>query len=131
MSSPSHPQNLDLLTRLRRLSAPPTRRHDVPYTAWEEVGPPGSVATGDNETEFENGWGNVGAPYPNAAFHVDESGKVWIRGAVDGGASGTTIFTLPEYARPEFTERFFVATDIAGTGATLDVHADGTVVWVG
>jgi hypothetical protein len=131
MSSPNLPGNRTVIDRLRTLSAPRTRLPDVPYTAWEAVGPPGTVATGDNEAEFQNGWGNLGAPYPPFSFHKSEDGKIYLRGAVYGGAISTVITTLPEYARPEYTERFAVPTSTPGLFATIEIAPSGAVTFTG
>lgn len=117
--------------RLSDLGRYPSRSFEVSYTAWEEVGDPGSIAAGTAVSEFLNGWVNVLDGYPPAAFHKTEDGKVWLRGAITGGALGTAAFTLPEWARPEYPERFFVATDLAGVGAAIQVLTSGDVFVIG
>jgi hypothetical protein len=125
VSNLDHARNF--VERIQKVSRPKKQ----PYTGWYLVGQVGDVALGNADCEFENGWSNVGAPYPPFSYHLTTDAKVYLRGAVAGGTVGTVITTLPDYARPEYTERFFVATEVAGVGATVDVNLDGTVVFVG
>ena len=101
-----------------------TRRPKVePDTAWYRVG-----ASEDYEIPFQNSWANVGGSgIPAAAFYLDESGTVIMKGKVDGGAEGTTIFTLPVEYRPEHYEPFVVKMD-GGGSANVGVYPNGEVV---
>lgn len=56
-----------------------------------------------NDPVFENGWVNVGAPYPNAGYYKDPFERVHLRGRIGTGVAATTAFTLPEGYRPNGT----------------------------
>jgi hypothetical protein len=49
---------------------------------------------------FQNGWHNDAVTETTAAFYKDPFGIVHLKGIVTGGATGTTIFTLPSDYRP-------------------------------
>jgi hypothetical protein len=46
-------------------------------------------------TAFANGWGNYGSGFAEAAYAKDASGRVFLRGLIQGGTLGTGAFTLP------------------------------------
>ena len=52
-----------------------------------------------DEPAFEESWVNEGAGQA-MAFRIRESGIVDIHGAVTGGGTGSTVFTLPAGYRP-------------------------------
>jgi hypothetical protein len=106
----------DLISDTRK----PKREAD---TAWYRVG-----IDQDYEVPFENSWDNVGGVgIPPAQWYMDEFGEVKCKGLVDGGAEGTTIFTLPEENRPQHKEVFTCALDGGGT-ANVAVYPNGEVV---
>lgn len=100
------------------------RPHAIPNSGWQAVG--SSFAA-----PFESTWGNAGvvAGTTNApaGYYLSDDGEVRLRGKVDGGAVGSTIFTLPEELRPEYAETFICAVD-GGQKANITVHADGRVI---
>lgn len=56
------------------------------------------VATG---VGFENSWVNFGSPFANAAYRIDYTGKVTLKGEIKSGTIGSVAaFTLPELFRP-------------------------------
>ena len=58
-----------------------------------------------------NGWVNSPGFNP-AGFYEDQNGRVWLRGAVQGGANNTPIFNLPGAASPQYAQTFsLVATN--------------------
>lgn len=74
---------------------------------------------------FATGWSNVGAPYNNAGYYIDR-GRVYLRGAVKNGGTGTgLIFTLPSGYRPPATIQFSVV--ILGATGVLTIASTGTV----
>lgn len=92
-------------------------------TAWYRVG-----IDQDYEIPFENSWDNAGgANNPPAQWYMDEEGEVRLKGLVDGGAEGTTMFTLPEENRPQHREVFTCAVE-GGGSANVGVYPDGSVV---
>lgn len=93
---------------------------------WIAVGTyPGDADTVPESPPFQNGWGNVGSGNAALSFYVDKWRRVHIRGAVQGGAMGSVIFTLPTEYRPESTERFIVAGD--DTFAIIQIDPNGDV----
>lgn len=95
-------------------------------TGWYKVGP-----AQPHETDFENGWGNVGvlAGVTNApaSWYLSSGGEVRLRGKIDGGSVGTVVFTLPEEVRPQYAETFICAVE-GGGKANVTVHANGEVI---
>lgn len=74
---------------------------------------------------FATGWSDFGAPYNNAGYYIDR-GRVYLRGVVKNGGSGTgLIFTLPTGYRPPASVQF-VTLIFGGTGA-LTIASTGTV----
>ena len=112
----------DLIDTIRDLKRPGLG----PQTGWRAVGASGT----DGGVPFGAAWGNAGvvAGVTNApaSWHLSDDGEVRLRGTVDGGSPGSTIFTLPEENCPEFAESF--ACPMEGGGfAKVTVHADGRV----
>lgn len=71
------------------------------------------------------GWSDV-AGYPPSGFWRDDERRVYLRGAVENGTVGSTIFTLPTGYIPAYTQFFPVYTP-TGTGV-VRVQNDGQVV---
>lgn len=120
MPSPDMPAHKNIIDRIMALSAPARRSYD----GWVAVG------TQEAECDFVNGWGNVGDPYPPLSFHLSDEGKVYIRGAIEGGLAGTVVFTLPEYGRPEYSEIFIVAA-VGGGYVQIQIDPSGDVTFLG
>ena len=104
----------------------------TPDTGWIRVG---ISATTNPDYEisppFENGWDNVGGTNsPPMSFYLSASGEVRLRGNIEGGSSGTTIFTLPSGFRPEFTERFSIPKDDLGGTSTIEINPNGEVIMI-
>lgn len=75
-----------------------------------------------------NSWVNYNTTtYVGAGYYRDRNGTVWIRGLVAGGASGTTIFTLPVGYRPLLQHHF--AIDARDGFGQLVVDNAGNVVF--
>lgn len=94
---------------------------------------PGS--TGFTEiTSFANGWRNysplTGAGWPNAAYKVDASGRVYLRGLLGAGTntSGTNMFTLPAALMP--SEYHHVLNLAASTSAHIGINPSANAVQV-
>lgn len=81
------------------------------------------------EPAFENSWSNFDAspaPVGRAAFYYRHNGRVYLGGVIDGGASGSTAFTLPVGYRPPIVAVSLPA--VASTDlALIGILADGTV----
>lgn len=79
-----------------------------------------------------NSWKNYGSGFEAVAYLKDPLGFVHLKGVVTGGATNTTIFTLPAGFRPGATTDS-PAPGVSSTAVFSDVeiHSDGTVVWVG
>jgi hypothetical protein len=94
---------------------------DITMDSWHLVG-------GSGEPAFQNSWVNNASPatYPVAAFRKDPTGRVALRGLVNGGTTGVAMFTLPVDYRP--SRALFFPTDANGAYARITVNADGTVV---
>jgi hypothetical protein len=73
-----------------------------------------------------NAWTNYGSGYAPAAWS-QVGDEIYLRGMVTGGASGTTITTMPVGTRPPYTVLLPVlCMDQQGR---LDVFNDGRVVF--
>ncbi|ASU83593.1 hypothetical protein CDO52_13030 [Nocardiopsis gilva YIM 90087] len=77
-----------------------------------------------------NSWVNFGGTWQVAEYRKDLSGRVWIRGTIDGGTAGTVAFTLPSGFRPPAD---FVVAAISSGGSPpdlcrLEVDANGDVI---
>ena len=87
-----------------------------------------------NEPAFENSWINFdSATTETAGFYIDNFDRVYLKGSVKAGASGTAIFTLPVNYRPPL--KTFVSGDGVSTGGgsgdtnlRIEINTDGTVV---
>ena len=70
-------------------------------------------------------WVAYGAPFTGPGWFKGPDNTVHLRGLVKSGTIGTTLFTLPQEARPSATLIFPVITD-TGIGR-LDVLSTGEV----
>jgi len=86
---------------------------------WRIVGDP-------NQPAYLNSWTFVTASANGAAFVVDDSHEVLLRGNVTGGSIGTVIFTLPPNHRPPDYPRRFVVESNGGYGL-VEVNTAGQV----
>lgn len=78
---------------------------------------------------FGTGWSQYGdAEYSQVAYRR-LGGQVFLRGLAAGGASGDTIFTLPEGLRPERHQIYPCCYN--GGIIRVDVRSDGLVVCSG
>lgn len=60
------------------------------------------------------------------AFYKDPYERVHIKGHVDSGTNGTTVFTLPTSYRP--SERLkFITTKLTSVIGLITIDTDGTV----
>lgn len=96
--------------------------------AWREI----SDAAGKNPI-FGGSWDNYGSGYATAAFYRDAFNRVWLKGSLNTGTSGTTVFTLPVGYRPPLAVTYPISGNAGGGGhgdinALLEVQADGDVV---
>lgn len=76
---------------------------------------------------LQGAWTNYGAPYGNAGYMKDSLGFVRLKGLVKGGATGTTIFTLPVGCRP--AEQLIYAGYGDGAVVRLDIYTNGNVYY--
>ncbi len=92
--------------------------------AYRVVGAPGNPG-------FENGCGNVGAPYGSAAFFKDHEGMVHLRGAVTCSGTSQPAFLLPPGYRPAagavHSQLQSVANRPGGIGAVVVGGTTGAV----
>lgn len=113
-------------------ASPPTL---INQEGWHTVGAAGEPA-------FQNGWGHHDINAYAVKFRKRPDGVVQIRGMARGGASATTIFTLPVGYRPDeelivptlvdwnaATVPYFVSVKPTGV-VTVTFGAGSTNVWV-
>ncbi len=77
---------------------------------------------------FQDGWRNYGGDYNNAGYYRSHTGRVYLRGLVKAGSTGSnrTIFTLPAGFRPQGRElRAVQSTDSVGR---VDIGTNGRVI---
>ena len=77
------------------------------------------------EIPFQNSWVNFGGTNASASYYKDPFGRVYLKGTIKTGASGTTAFTLPAGYRPQEAEIFPVVAN--GAFGLVTVNPDGTV----
>jgi len=104
------------LGALKRADGPPA----VVMDPWHVVGAAGEPA-------FVNSWSSFGGVYSPVGFRKSPDGKVMLRGTAQGGASGTTMFTLPVGYRPPGGSYIPVLGDGGAAGNFVYVNTDGTV----
>lgn len=61
---------------------------------------PFNLVGDSGQPSFQNSWSNFGTGWSEAGFFKDHQDVVYLKGTIDGGASGTTVFTLPAEYRP-------------------------------
>lgn len=71
-------------------------------------------------------WSNYGSGYNPAGYFQDAFGIVHLRGLVQGGTQGTTVFTLPSGSRPA-NQMLFVAISNNLLGR-IGVDTSGNVI---
>lgn len=94
----------------------------------------GSITNANDDNQWQNpvllnGWTNYNSDtntFNYAQYRIDGDGVVWFRGLVKGGATGTTIFTLPVGYRPTNRQLHGVCTSESVMGR-VDVFRDGSV----
>ena len=74
---------------------------------------------------FVNSWANVSGY--EAGYYKDPWGRVYLKGVLGTGTSGTVAFTLPVGYRPSESLLFPALQTSATAGAYVDVNTDGTV----
>jgi hypothetical protein len=81
-----------------------------------------------NSATLLSGWSNTyGSPYAAAGYKIDQTGKVKLRGTVQGASLGT-IFVLPVKYRPAFNMFFPIFTNGQVLGRILvDVSGNVTI----
>lgn len=97
----------------------PVVQSSVTQEGWHYVGSAGEPA-------FLNSWGNM-AGAESARFRKDPAGRVYFEGDVTGGASSTTVFTLPVGYRPDRLLYFPILLDGGAAGGYVLIAADGSV----
>lgn len=98
-------------------------------TGWYNVGE--EWAVGEPITVgFTNAWGNAGIfdgiTHAPVGWYLAEDGEVRLRGVIDGGVAGDSVFQLPIEVRPEYAQTFICAV-IGGGQANIRIDADGVV----
>lgn len=106
---------------MKRLGNPPVSIKDLTNRSWlswfQHIT---SIYEWQSPT-FTNSWDNVGGSYYNAGYLKDAWNKVFLRGRIDTGASGSAAFTLPEEFRPNGTIQFICAGTAGGSPAVAYV----------
>lgn len=98
----------------------PLSRKSMAVESPHEVGTAGEPA-------FQGTWANFGSTWRGARFWKDPVGVVHLEGLVAGGATATTVFTLPAGYRPGMGVLF--GSDMnAQVHARIDVESDGDVI---
>ena len=81
-----------------------------------------------------NSWINANtALNPNASYTRDQDGRVWLRGVVSSGASGTVAFVLPPDFRPRARQHLAAYCDNGVTGfpGAIIIDTNGNVTLAG
>lgn len=87
---------------------------------WNVVGAAGQPA-------FQNSWVNYGiSTWATAAFFKDPGGVVHVRGLVNAGTLGTTVFQLPVGYRPAMQEMFIGWSHLGAQ--RIDIQPTGALV---
>ena len=73
-----------------------------------------------------NGWVNLGNGYSTAGYYKDNFGRVYLKGTLTAGTTGTTAFNLPFGYRPPQILRF--TSLINGVAKEVRVHSNGNVI---
>lgn len=130
--TPDFRKNRNIIDVIVEQGRPPrlaeTGWYRVSVTELYESSGSGGSFIGSTLAVFRSSWANLGgATNAPASWYLSESGEVRVRGKITGGVAGTTVFTLPEEARPEYAETFICATDTGGK-ANVTVWPDGRVI---
>lgn len=93
---------------------------------------PSAKVKGWTNVSFQNSWGNdVTTSTAPASYIMDSNGYVHLRGHIQGGSNGTTVFTLPDGYRPPWQCMHYSTSYNAGhIFARVDIQTDGQVVIV-
>ncbi len=89
-----------------------------------------------NVSTFANGWSNYtpvgGAGWPDAAYKVDASGRVYLRGLLRGGTttSGTNMFTLGASFLPPANQYLHLHQYVSGAISHIGVNSNSTGIEV-
>jgi hypothetical protein len=90
-----------------------------PPEPWREINAPGQPG-------FQDGWTNLGGAFSTAAFYRDRAGVVHLKGVVQPGTYGGTVFVLPAGYRPPRTAIVAVSSVDGAAGfvlARVDIRA--------
>jgi hypothetical protein len=82
------------------------------------------------QPSLQNNWVNFSAEYNSAAYFLDKSGIVHLKGLVRSGTISKPVFTLPEGYRPVARELHIVASFSGSTDGygRCDIFTNGDVV---
>jgi hypothetical protein len=100
---------------------------DIDYTDVEFVNDDWHEIGASNEPAFQNSWANNTVSNPNTLAFKKEGKWIVFKGAIDGGASNTTVFTLPTTHRPSTLCVAAAATNELDAVARVAVTATGDV----
>jgi hypothetical protein len=75
-----------------------------------------------------NSWANYSTGFNPPGYRIDETGRVWLRGMIAGGASATAAFTLP--FSPAYQQQLPAVCGLGGVyaPAVVVVHTSGDVL---
>lgn len=98
--------------------------------AWEQAVTSALAGPTWTAPSLTNSWVNFNSSTDQiAGYYKASNGRVWLRGTIKTGASGTSAFTLPSGYRPTKRETFPIS---AGDGVfslgVAQINTDGTVV---
>lgn len=81
-----------------------------------------------DEPLLNSPWESVGGNYAIPSYYRDPYGRVWLKGRIAGGASGSVVFQLPLGYRPsEYAPLSSIANDAL---ARLEIRPNGDVVFL-
>lgn len=106
---------------MKRIPPPPSRLIEFGHPAWRSWLTQIYSPYEWQSPTFTNSWDNVGGSYYNAGYVKDAWNKVFLRGRIDTGASGSAAFTLPEEFRPNGTIQFVCGGTAGGSPAVAYV----------
>jgi hypothetical protein len=79
---------------------------------------------------FNAGWNNYGGSYAAAAFYKDKVDRVHLRGLVNVGVVGSTIFNLPPGYRPSTSGILMFNVNNGNALGRIDIQPNGNVNFV-
>lgn len=79
-----------------------------------------------NTPTLINSWANV-VGGTATAYYIDPFGRVWLKGTLDTGTTGTVAFTLPEGYRPSEGIWQTALQPGAAAGCMVNIQTDGDV----